>query len=267
MNSVGGALLGYFADTGWAAFEWRQIVMILVSFLLLYLAIKKGFEPLLLVPIAFGMLLANIPLGGVMTEPIYESFQAMGADGSSALVPVLNENGNIAKGAVGGLMYYLYQGDALGIFPPLIFMGVGCMTDFGPLIANPKTLLLGAAAQVGVFITFWGALAMNQFIPGVSFTFKEAASIGIIGGADGPTAIYLATKLAPHLLGPIAVAAYSYMALVPVIIPPAAKLVTTKKERKIRMDQLKPVSRTTKILFPILTTDRKSTRLNSSHAR
>jgi oxaloacetate decarboxylase beta subunit len=254
MNSVGGALLGYFADTGWAAFEWRQIVMILVSFLLLYLAIKKGFEPLLLVPIAFGMLLANIPLGGVMTEPIYESFQAMGADGSSALVPVLNENGNIAKGAVGGLMYYLYQGDALGIFPPLIFMGVGCMTDFGPLIANPKTLLLGAAAQVGVFITFWGALAMNQFIPGVSFTFKEAASIGIIGGADGPTAIYLATKLAPHLLGPIAVAAYSYMALVPVIIPPAAKLVTTKKERKIRMDQLKPVSRTTKILFPILTT-------------
>ena len=253
MNSVGGALIGYFADTGWAAFEWRQIVMIAVSFLLMYLAIKKGFEPLLLVPISFGMLLANIPLGGVMAEPVYRTIEVLGTNGSTAMVPI-TESGNLAKEAVGGLMYYLYQGDALGVFPPLIFMGVGCMTDFGPLIANPKTLLLGAAAQVGVFITFWGALAMTRYIPGVAFTYQQAASIGIIGGADGPTAIYLATKLAPDLLGPIAVAAYSYMALVPVIIPPAAKLVTSKKERLIRMDQLKPVSKLTKILFPVLTT-------------
>ncbi|MDR2613746.1 MAG: sodium ion-translocating decarboxylase subunit beta [Candidatus Accumulibacter sp.] len=223
---------------GFVHMEWRQGVMILISLVLLFLAIKKGFEPLLLVPIAFGMMLANIPLGGVMMEPIYE----IGADG----LPHLKE--------VGGLLYYLYQGDHLGIFPPLIFLGIGAMTDFGPLIANPKTLLLGAAAQLGVYITFWGALVINDLVPGISFTSGEAASIGIIGGADGPTAIYLATKLAPHLLGPIAVAAYSYMALVPIIIPPMARLFTTPAERMIRMEQLKPVSKQTKIIFPIVTT-------------
>ncbi len=235
---IGVALKGFILNMGFFSFDWRQIVMIAISCVLLYLAIKKGFEPLLLVPIGFGMLLANIPLGGIMAAPIYE----LGTDG----IPVLKE--------VGGLLYYLYQGDYLGVFPPLIFMGIGAMTDFGPLISNPKSLFLGAASQLGVFITFWGALILNEFIPGVSFMPQEAASIGIIGGADGPTAIYLATRLAPHLLGPIAVAAYSYMALVPVIIPPVAKLFTSKKERQIRMVQLRPVSKKTKILFPILTT-------------
>ena len=254
MNSVGQSLVGFFADTGFTAFTWGQGVMILVSFLLMYLAVKKGFEPLLLVPISFGMMLANIPLGGVMAEPIYNAVEVLTASGESAMVPVLSDGGNLSVSTVGGLMYYLYQGDHLGVFPPLIFMGVGAMTDFGPLLANPKTLLLGAAAQIGVFITFWGALVLNDLVPGIYFTYQEAASIGIIGGADGPTAIYLATKLAPHLLGPIAVAAYSYMSLVPIIIPPAAKLVTSKKERRIRMQQLKPVSKTTKILFPILST-------------
>lgn len=237
MNILG-ALTDFLSQMGFIHMEIKQAIMILISFLLLFLAIKKGFEPLLLVPIAFGMMLANIPLGGVMAEPIYE----VGADG----LPHLKE--------VGGLIYYLYMGDHLGIFPPLIFLGIGAMTDFGPLIANPKTLLLGAAAQLGVYITFWGALVINDLVPGITFTAGEAASIGIIGGADGPTAIYLATKLAPHLLGPIAVAAYSYMALVPIIIPPMAKLFTTKEERLIRMEQLKPVSKQTKIIFPIATT-------------
>jgi oxaloacetate decarboxylase beta subunit len=237
MNILG-ALTDFISQMGILHMEWRQGVMILISFLLLFLAIRKGFEPLLLVPIAFGMMLANIPLGGVMAEPVYE----LGADG----LPHLKE--------VGGLIYYLYQGDHLGIFPPLIFLGIGAMTDFGPLIANPKTLLLGAAAQLGVYITFWGALVINDLVPGITFTAGEAASIGIIGGADGPTAIYLATKMAPHLLGPIAVAAYSYMALVPIIIPPMARLFTTREERLIRMEQLKPVGKQTKIIFPIVTT-------------
>jgi len=235
---IGKSLTEFLLNTGFFAFEWRQLVMIIIACILLYLAIKKGFEPLLLVPIGFGMLLANIPLANIMASPIY----GLGADN----LPVLKE--------VGGLLYYLYQGDFLGIFPPLIFLGIGAMTDFGPLIANPKSLLLGAAAQFGVFITFWGALSLNHFVPGISFTPQEAASIGIIGGADGPTAIYLSTRLAPQLLGPIAVAAYSYMALVPVIIPPVAKLFTTKEERQIKMVQLKPVSKTVKILFPIVTT-------------
>jgi oxaloacetate decarboxylase beta subunit len=237
MNILG-ALTDFISQMGILHLEWRQGAMILISFLLLFLAIRKGFEPLLLVPIAFGMMLANIPLGGVMAEPVYE----LGADG----LPHLKE--------VGGLIYYLYQGDHLGIFPPLIFLGIGAMTDFGPLIANPKTLLLGAAAQLGVYLTFWGALVINDLVPGITFTAGEAASIGIIGGADGPTAIYLATRMAPHLLGPIAVAAYSYMALVPIIIPPMAKLFTTREERLIRMEQLKPVSKQTKIIFPIVTT-------------
>ena len=195
--------------------------MILISFLLLYLAIAKGFEPLLLVPIAFGMLLANIPGAGLMAEP--------------------------QNGQNGGLLYYLYLGVKLGIYPPLIFMGVGAMTDFGPLIANPKSLLLGAAAQFGIFITFIGALALG-------FTGPEASSIGIIGGADGPTALYLAALLAPDLLGPIAVAAYSYMALVPIIQPPIMRALTTEEERQVEMDQLREVSRKEKIIFPILVT-------------
>lgn len=240
------ALWDFFKDSAFFALDYRQAIMIGIALILLYLAIKKDFEPLLLVPIGFGMMLANIPLGGVMSEPVYQVL----ADGS----PAFNAVGGLVLEKVGGLIHYLYQGDHLGIFPPLIFMGVGAMTDFGPLIANPKTLLLGAAAQFGVFLTFWGALAVNDFIPGITFTPAQAASIGIIGGADGPTAIFLATRLAPELLGAIAVAAYSYMALVPIIIPPVAKLFTTKKERQIRMVQLKPVSKTMKIIFPIFTT-------------
>jgi sodium ion-translocating decarboxylase beta subunit len=220
----------FISTTGFANLTWGHILMIGVACILLYLAIKKGFEPLLLVPIGFGMLLANLPLTGITAPPVL----GVGEDG----LPVLKE--------VGGLLYYLYQGDVLGIFPPLIFLGIGAMTDFGPLIANPKSLLLGAAAQIGVFLTFWGAILLK-------YTPAEAASIGIIGGADGPTAIFLATRLAPELLGPIAVAAYSYMALVPIIIPPVAKFLTTKEERQIEMKQLKPVSKTTKILFPIVT--------------
>lgn len=205
-----------------------QLTMILISFFLLYLAIKKGFEPLLLVPIAFGMFLTNLPMAGLMSYPEY-------ATDGTLLQP-------------GGLLYYIYQGNKLGIFPPLIFLGVGAMTDFGPLIANPKSLLLGAAAQFGIFITFFGAIASGLFSP------AEAASIGIIGGADGPTAIFLSSKLAPHLLGSIAVAAYSYMALVPVIQPPIMKALTTEKERKIKMNQLRSVSKLEKIVFPVLAT-------------
>lgn len=231
-------LIKFFKASAFSVFDWRSVVMILISFVLFYLAIKKDFEPLLLVPIAFGMMLANIPLAGLMNEPVY----SLGADG----LPVLEH--------IGGLLYYLYQGDALSVFPPLIFMGIGAMTDFGPLIANSKSLFIGAAAQLGVFIAFFLALLVHEFIPGITFTPAEAASIGIIGGADGPVVIYLATKLAPHLLGPLAVAAYSYMALVPVILPPVAKALTTKKERQIMMTQLYPVSKTTKIIFPIMST-------------
>ncbi len=215
-----GHILSQFIDSmGVVNLELGQILMILISFVLLYLGIKKQFEPLLLVPIAFGMFLTNLPLGGLMNDPAIH-------------------------GSPGGLLWYFYQGDELGIFPPIIFMGVGAMTDFGPLIANPKSFLLGAAAQFGIFATFFGAIMLG-------FTGKEAGAIGIIGGADGPTAIYLASRLAPKLLGPIAVAAYSYMALVPIIQPPIMRLLTTEKERKIRMKQLRPVSRTEKILFPI----------------
>ena len=218
----------FYLSTGIAQMTIGNGIMILVAFILMFLAIKKGFEPLLLIPISFGMFLTNLPLAGLMAEPV------MGADGHVA--------------EIGGLLYYLYQGDHLGIFPPLIFLGVGAMTDFGPLIANPKSLLLGAAAQFGIFITFLGAIASGLFTP------TEAASIGIIGGADGPTAIFLSSKLAPHLLGSIAVAAYSYMALVPVIQPPIMKALTTKEERKIVMKQLRPVSKLEKIIFPIMTT-------------
>ena len=227
----------------------RYIIMIVIACVLLYLGIVKGFEPLLMVPIGFGMLLANLPLAGLNGTPVYE-YLAEATHNGKAGVEVIMEDGSVMYQYVktnGGLLYYLYQGVKLGIYPPLIFMGVGAMTDFGPLVANPKSLLLGAAAQLGIFLTFIGALALG-------FTPQEAGSIGIIGGADGPTAIYVTTKLAPHLLGPIAVAAYSYMALVPVIQPPIMKALTTKKERQIVMEQLRPVSKTEKIVFPIMVT-------------
>ncbi len=235
------ALQGLWMSTGFVTIEWGQIVMILVACVLMFLAIAKGFEPLLLLPIGFGMLLANLPGAGLMDAP------SMLGDRT---VP-------------GGLLYYLYQGVKLGIYPPLIFMGVGAMTDFGPLIANPRSLLLGAAAQLGIFLAFIGCLVIGPAIGGllpenlrelVMFNVNEAASVGIIGGADGPTAIYVTTRLAPDLLGPIAVAAYSYMALVPVIQPPIMRALTTKQERNIVMGQLREVSKTEKIVFPIVVT-------------
>ncbi len=215
---------------------WLSAIMILVSFLLLYLAIHHKFEPLLLFTIAFGMLLSNFP-GAEMYHP--ELF----ANGCVHWSDFMDAEGHITA----GLLDFLYLGVKLGIYPCLIFVGVGAMTDFGPLIANPKSFLLGAAAQLGIFMTFVGASALG-------FTPQEAGSIGIIGGADGPTSIFLTSKLAPELLGPIAIAAYSYMALVPVIQPPIMKLLTTKKERLIRMSQLRSVSKTEKILFPIVIT-------------
>ncbi|MDY2872042.1 MAG: sodium ion-translocating decarboxylase subunit beta [Eubacteriales bacterium] len=234
--------------------------MIGFACLLLYLAIVKEFEPLLLLPIAFGMLLANLPSAGLMADPTYKFFTTMDeavAYATKASKPLSDivmaysdELGQMAYRvpyANGGLLYYLYRGVKLGIYPPLIFMGVGAMTDFGPLLANPKSLLLGAAAQLGIFMTFIGAILLG-------FTPQEAGAIGIIGGADGPTAIFVTSKLAPHLLGPIAVAAYSYMALVPVIQPPIMKALTTRKERMIVMEQLRPVSKTELVIFPIVVT-------------
>lgn len=211
----------FWQSTGFAGMDPYQLIMIALALLLLYLAIVKKYEPLLLVPISFGMLLTNIPGNTLMMEPV--------------------------DGQPGGLLWYLYQGLKLGIYPPLIFLGVGAFTDFGPLLANPKTLLLGAAAQFGIFVTFVGAILLG-------FPILQAAPIGIIGGADGPTAIYLTSLLAPELLGPIAVAAYSYMALVPVIQPPIMRLLTTKEERSIVMEQLRPVSKRERIVFPIVVT-------------
>lgn len=221
-NSLQGLLL----STGLMNMSWETLVMIVISLVLIYLAIVKQYEPLLLLPIAFGMLLANLPLAGMMDEPI-------------------KANGHLVQ--PGGLIYYLYQGVKLGIYPPLIFLGVGAMTDFGPLIANPKSILLGASAQLGIFCALLGAIFLG-------FDIKAAASIGIIGGADGPTAIYLTSRLKPELLGPIAIAAYSYMALIPIIQPPLMKLFTTKEERQIVMEQLRPVSKTEKIIFSIVVT-------------
>ena len=206
-------------STGLYNFTGPQASMMAVGFVLLFLAIKKGFEPLLLLPIGFGAILSNIPVAGMTDE--------------------------------GGILYYLYAGIKSGMFPLLIFMGVGAMTDFGPMLANPKTLFLGAAAQFGIFATLFGALALNM-VPGMDFSLKQAAAIAIIGGADGPTAIYVASKLAPELLGAIAVAAYSYMALVPLIQPPIMRALTTVEERKIEMQQLRSVSQTEKIVFPLM---------------
>ncbi|HPM12494.1 MAG TPA: sodium ion-translocating decarboxylase subunit beta [Bacteroidales bacterium] len=218
-------------STGFVFIDFKVILMLLISCLLIYLAIAKQYEPLLLLPIAFGMLLSNFPTAGMFN-------------------PELFANGKIHWDIFtdkGGLLDYIYLGVKLGIYPCLIFLGVGALTDFGPLIANPKSLLLGAAAQLGIFATYIGAIGLD-FLP------RQAGSIGIIGGADGPTAIYLTSKLAPELLGPIAVAAYSYMALVPVIQPPIMRLLTSKKERLIEMKQLRMVSKTEKILFPIVVT-------------
>ncbi len=221
---------------------YKHLIMITVACILLYLAIRKGFEPLLLVPIAFGMLLVNLPLSGVMEESVTVLSSALPAGKHANLI--VDGVEYYKTTIVGGVLHYIYQGVKLGIFPPLIFLGVGAMTDFGPLIANPRSILLGAAAQLGIFVTFLGAILLG-------FNGQQAASIGIIGGADGPTAIFLTTRLAPELLGPIAVAAYSYMALVPVIQPPIMKFLTTKEERMIKMDQLREVSKTERIIFPI----------------
>jgi len=228
----------------------KTIIMIAIACVLLYLAIVKQFEPLLLLPIAFGMLLTNLPMlkdsSAIMMHTEFFTDPEYMIDGKYIDV------GHICRH--GGLLDLLYLGVKLGIYPPLIFIGIGCMTDFGPLIANPKSILLGAAAQFGVFFTFLGALVLSATIPGIEFGVKEAASIGIIGGADGPTAIYVTKSLAPALLPAIAVAAYSYMALIPIIQPPFMKLLTTKKMRQVVMGQLRPVSKTEKILFPIIVT-------------
>ncbi len=216
----------FLESTAFSAITWQNCVMMAIGGLLIYLAIAKQYEPLLLIPIGFGAILVNLPMTGILDD--------------------------------GGLLYYFYYGVKVGIFPPIIFMGIGAMTDFGPLLGKPQTFLLGAAAQLGIFATLLGAKALGT-IPflaahDLGFNFAEACSIAIIGGADGPTAIYLTSKLASHLLGPIAVAAYTYMALVPIIQPPIIRALTTKEERLIRMADPKPVSKRTKILFPIITT-------------
>lgn len=236
--NLGEGLGSFLQSIGAINFTWGQAVMVLVGFVLIYLAIKKGFEPLLLIPIGFGGILSNIPLAEIAELTV----QTVGGNGE-----ILHQ--------FGGFIGQIYGfGIESGLFPLLIFMGVGALTDFGPLLANPKTALLGAAAQFGIFTTLIGALALSDSLGflGLHFSLKDAASIGIIGGADGPTAIFLASRLSPQLLGAIAVAAYSYMALVPIIQPPIMRLMTTKKERMIKMEQLRPVSKTERILFPLV---------------
>ena len=231
----------FLSSTGFAALTWQAVVMLVISVVLIYLAIAKGFEPLLLLPIGFGMLLTNLPLAGLMEAGI-DKLTIIDSNKASGAISVVNE-----LQQPGGLLGYFFKGDELGIFPPLIFMGVGAMTDFGPLISDPKSLILGAAAQFGIFFTFMGAILLG-------FNGQEASSIAIIGGADGPTSIYLTGQLAPHMLGQVAVAAYSYMALVPIIQPPIMKALTTKNERVIKMPQMRKVSKKEKIIFPILVT-------------
>ncbi len=235
------------SESGFAAFfltdgGWKNLVMIVIAFVLLYLGIAKKFEPLLLCGIAFGCLLSNLSYFiGMGENAMYHP--EMWADFLDATSPYYHSYGHIMANA--GLLDFFYIGVKAGIYPSLIFMGVGAMTDFGPLLSNPKSLLLGAAAQLGVFVAFFGAIALG-------FTGPQAASIGIIGGADGPTAIFLTTKLAPELLGPIAIAAYSYMALIPMIQPPIMKLMTTEKMRVVKMEQTREVSKTEKIVFPVV---------------
>ena len=259
------AILDFLKQTGFFLFTTgdgiKQLAMIVISFVLMYLAIKKGFEPMLLLPIAFGMFLTNLPGAGMYHEILFAGGHIHwdlfgGAEVTEEFIAGLRESGvseavlatvTVGKSISIGLIDILYLSVKLGIYPCLIFLGVGAMTDFGPLIANPKSLLLGAAAQLGIFLTYLGTRLLG-------FTPAEAASTGIIGGADGPTAIFVTTRLAPHLLGPIAVAAYSYMALVPVIQPPIMKALTTKKERQIIMSGLRPVTKIQKIIFPIVVT-------------
>jgi carboxybiotin decarboxylase len=241
-SAFGETISKLWQGSGFANMQIDHLGMLLIAFVLLYLAIVKKFEPLLLLPIAFGMILTNLPMGGIINMSFYDpaNILALGYPEGTLIAyrEVLNQ---------GGLLDFLYLGIKLGIYPPLIFLGIGALTDFGPLLANPKSLLLGAAAQIGIFLTFIGALLLG-------FTPWEAASIGIIGGADGPTAIFVTKTLAPHLLGAIAVAAYAYMALVPVIQPPIMRALTTKKQRSVVMEQLRPVSRTERIIFPIAVT-------------
>jgi oxaloacetate decarboxylase beta subunit len=235
-------------STGIANATWGNLIMIVVAFALLFLAIAKKFEPLLLLPIAFGMFMANLPASGIMSPPMIQlDLLKHVVEGASNGAVSFDDLRKTMGTESGGLFWWLYQGVKYGIYPPLIFLGVGAMTDFGPLIANPKTILLGAAAQIGIFFTFFGALFLG-------FSPDEAAAIGIIGGADGPTAIYLTAKLAPHLLSAIAIAAYSYMALVPIIQPPIMRALTTKKERVVVMEQLRPVSKRERLIFPIIVT-------------
>ena len=252
-NSIFNTIGGIFSQSGFASFfvgeGWKNLIMIGVACFFMFLAIKKGFEPLLLLPIAFGMLLANLPNANMFHPEIWQTFLP---DGNLNAQFWNEANGayHIIVGQVlshGGLLDILYLGVKLGIYPPLIFLGIGAMTDFSPLISRPSSFILGAAAQLGIFIAFIGALLLGM-------APAQAGSIGIIGGADGPTAIFVTSKLAPELLGPIAVAAYSYMALVPVIQPPIMRALTTKKERLIRMEAPRPVSKTEKIIFPILIT-------------
>ena len=243
--NVAEGLSNFFSEMGIVSFfvgeGWKNLVMILLGCFLLYLAIKKEYEPLLLLPIAFGMILTNLPGAGLFDTAMWnDQFLKQGSEHYHDYNYIFSH---------GGLLDILYVGVKMGIYPCLIFLGVGAMTDFGPLIANPKSLLLGAAAQIGIFATF---IVTQMDLPIFGFNPAQAASIGIIGGADGPTAIFLTSKLAPELLGPIAVAAYSYMALVPVIQPPIMKLLTTESERKIRMKQLRTVSKKEKIIFPIV---------------
>lgn len=259
------AIIEFLKTTGFALIssDWRVLVMMIISCVLMYLAIVKKFEPMLLLPIAFGMLLTNLPGAGMFHEVLFANGQVqwalfggqpvtqelidkIAADGATE--SILNQLNELVDTTISvGLLDVLYLGVKLGVYPCLIFMGVGAMTDFGPLIANPKSLLMGGGAQLGIFMTYAGAILLG-------FTPAQSGSIGIIGGADGPTAIYTTSLLAPELLGPIAVAAYSYMALVPVIQPPIMKLLTTKKERQIVMKELRPVSKTEKIIFPIVVT-------------
>ena len=251
---IGQIFLDIWNDSGFAALGgdgWKNLVMIAIGCVLLYLGIAKKFEPLLLCGIAFGCILTNLPVAGMYNQGLWDAYV------NGTAYQVLDEAGNVVKTIeeihftdifhYGGLLDYFYIGVKTSIYPCLIFMGVGAMTDFGPLLSNPKSLLLGAAAQLGVFAAFFGAVVLG-------FSGSEAASIGIIGGADGPTAIFLASKLAPDLLGAIAVAAYSYMALIPLIQPPFMKLLTTKKQRQIKMVQSRTVSKTEKIIFPIVVT-------------
>ena len=259
------AIIEFLKTTGFALIssDWRVLVMMIISCVLMYLAIVKKFEPMLLMPIAFGMLLTNLPGAGMFHEVLFANGQVQWAlfggqpvtqelideiAAGGATESILNQLNELVGTTISvGLLDVLYLGVKLGIYPCLIFMGVGAMTDFGPLIANPKSLLMGGGAQLGIFMTYAGAILLG-------FTPAQSGSIGIIGGADGPTAIYTTSLLAPELLGPIAVAAYSYMALVPVIQPPIMKLLTTKKERQIVMKELRPVSKTEKIIFPIVVT-------------